>query len=84
MICMKFLVCTDKFDWRIVTDAELRTMLNNKEFKIFSNGFADLNVSVLREDLGRLGSVYPVNVRYQQSGWVVMDLNRQVFLREEH
>lgn len=80
---MKFLIRTEKSDWRIVTDKELRTMLDNKEFHIYHNGYADIGINVLRDDLGRLGSVYPVSVIYKKTGWVVADMQAQVFLRSE-
>ena len=89
---MKFLLRNHEFDknrpgknwdWKIVTDAELRELLDGWEFGVFGNGYADVGIHALREDLGPHGNAYPVSVQYGKNGWIVSDMNGKVFLKEE-
>ena len=89
---MKFLLNNHEFDrnrpdknwdWKIVTDAELRELLDGWAFGVFGNGYADVGIYVLRDDISKYGSAYPVSVRYGKDGWSVRDMLEQVFLKEE-
>ncbi len=71
------------WEWKIVTEEELREMLDGWEFGVFGNGFANVGIDMLRDDLGKYGRVYPVSVYYGKNGWSVRDVVGKVFLREE-
>lgn len=91
MISLKFLLNNREFDnnisgknwdWKIVTDEELREMLDSWEFGVFGNGFANVTVYALRY-IGGHGCAYQVNVHYGKNGWRVADLEGRIFLKEE-
>ena len=69
------------WDWKIVTDAELRELLDGWEFGVFGNGYANVGIYALRNDLN---SAYPVSIHYGKNGWSVRDMQEKVFLREEN
>lgn len=68
------------WDWKIVTENEMRELLNEFAFKTFANGYADVGVSLLRDEFA---IPYSVAIRYTRNGWRIADLQENVFLREE-
>ena len=70
------------WDWKIVTDDELRELLDGWEFGVFGNGYANVTVYALR-DIGGHGYGYQVFVHYGKDGWKVSDIEGNIFLRSD-